>query len=83
MLEAGRVGGVPGNGNIHAFMVHDGNTFLNVVRAVAVNRGAFTVRISGFFHNVQSTSRIVIIGFYIGKTVDAGNNQSRVFAKAI
>ena len=47
MLEAGRVGGVSGDGNINVLMPHDGNAFLYIVGTVAVNLCARAVRILG------------------------------------
>ncbi|MPN46546.1 hypothetical protein SDC9_194135 [bioreactor metagenome] len=37
MLEARGIRGVAGDGNIHALMPHDGNAFVDVVRAIAAN----------------------------------------------
>jgi hypothetical protein len=43
VLETGRVGRVSGDGNMYPFVMHDGNAFLHVVAAVAVNSSSFAV----------------------------------------
>ena len=48
MLEAGRVGGVAGDGNADLLKLHDGNALGNVVRAVALNGCARTLGVCGF-----------------------------------
>ena len=83
VLEAGGVGGVTGDGYVHAFLLHDGYAFQNVVGAIALNSGSFPIGESSLFHNVQLIVEEVIFGLYIGKAIDSGNNISGVFAQAV
>ena len=41
VLEAGGIGGVTGNRNVHAFLLHDGHAFQYIVGAIALNSSSF------------------------------------------
>ncbi len=83
MLEAGRVGGVTGDGNVYALIVHDGNAFADVVSAVAANIGALAVGISGLLDDGQLAREIVKLRLHIGEAVDSGNDLRSVLAEAV
>ena len=83
MLESGRVGGVTGNRYIHAFLMHDRNTFGYIIRAVAVNLRTKACAV-GFAENLFHFSCIIIhLGLDISKSIDSGNNLSGVFSKSV
>ena len=83
VLEASRVGGVAGDGHIHAFMVHDSHTLPDVIRAVAAHVGAFRFGIADLTDNVQLAGEIVKLGLHIGEAVDAAYDLRRVLAKTV
>ena len=83
MLEAGRVGGVAGDGNINLLQMHDSYTLWNRVSTIALNLGARTIRIRNLFYNVNLASLVIILGLNIGKAVDTGNNLGSVLAKTV
>ena len=68
MLETGTVGGVAGDGNIHALLLHDGNTFRHVVGAVAADLGLFAVREGALLHRLEVAGIEIILGFDVGES---------------
>ena len=89
VLEAGRVGGVAGDGNVHALVPHDGNALAHIVRAVAANLGALTVGVLGLVDDGQSViflhvgRQVVILGLHIGEAVDAADDHGGVLAQTV
>ena len=89
MLEAGGVGGVAGDGNIHALMPHDGHAFAHIIRAVAANLRTLAVGIRGLIDDGQRVifldvgREVVILGLHIGKAVDAADDHGSVLAKTV
>ena len=83
MLETSRVGRVTRNGNVDAFVVHDGNAFADVVSTKATDISPFALGIRNFTDDVQVTCLIVELGLNIGEAVDAGNDLSGVFTEAV
>ena len=83
VLEAGGVGGVTGDGNVHALEPHDGHALAHVVSAVAVHLSALAVRESGAVHHLHLTGGVVELGLAVGEAVDTGDDVSGVLAKAV
>src|SRR5699024_7219487 len=83
MLETCGVGGVTGDGNVNALFPHDGNAFLNAVRAVAVNLRAesFGVCLAEYFFYFVGVG--IVLCLNICKSVDTGNDLCGVFAKSV
>src|SRR5699024_904312 len=81
MLETGRVGGVTGDGDIHALVVHDCNAFADVVSAVATDIGALAFGVADLTHDVELAGGIVKLGLHIGEAVDSGDDLCSVFAQ--
>ena len=80
MLESGWVGGVTGDGNVNAFLPHDGNALCYVVSAVAVNLCTKSLGV-GFSPQLLNLARIVIhLCLYVGKSIDSGNNLCSVLS---
>ena len=80
MLEAGRVRGVTGDGDIHTLLVHDSDAFADVVSAVAADIGTLAFGVADLADNVQLACSIVKLGLHIGKAIDAGDNLCRILA---
>ena len=83
MLEASRVRGVTSDGDINIFLVHDGNAFLHAVSAIAFNFSTDTLGISDLFYYIDFILRVIILGLYISKAVDAGNDLCSILAKTV
>src|SRR5699024_8223432 len=83
MLESGRVGGVTGDGYVHALFPHDCNTLAYIVCAVAVNFCTRTVGVSFAEYFFQLSGVIVILSFNICKSVDTCDDLSCVFSKTV
>ena len=83
MLEAGRVGGVTGDGDVHALGMHDGNALADVVSAVAANVGALGLAVADLAHDIQLAGEVVELGLNIGEAVDAGDDLSGVLAETV
>ena len=89
VLEAGRVGGVAGDGNIRVLVPHDGHALANVVRAVAANLCALAAGIRGLTHDGQRMvflhvgGEVIVLGLHIGEAVDAADNHGRILAQAV
>jgi hypothetical protein len=80
VLEARGVGGVACDGNVHALMPHDGNAFVDVVRAIAANLGLVAVRERLGADDFKLAGLVVVLGFHMRKAVHAGNDIARVLA---
>ena len=83
VLETGGVSAVAGDGNVHAFVTHNGNAFVDVVCAVATHFCAFAVAVSGGFYDFESIGVLVVLGLNVGEPVDTADDVSRVFAEAV
>ena len=80
MLETGRVRGIAGNGNIHALLVHDGNTLAHIVRTVAAYFRTFSLGVRNLTHGREFAGIIVKLCLHIGETIDPGNNLCCILA---
>ena len=80
MLETGRIRGIAGNGNIHARLVHDGNTLAHIVRTVATHFRTFSLGIRNLTHDCKRSGIIIELCLHIGETVDPGNNLRCILA---
>ena len=83
VLEAGGVGGVTGDGNLHAFLLHDGNAFQHVVGAVALNGGALALGEGLLTDDLQLAGGEVVVGLHIGEAVDTADDIGSVLAQAV
>ena len=83
MLESGGVGGVTGNRNADVLQLHDRNALGNVVRTVALDCRAGTVRERLGLHDLDRLGVGVELGLAVGETVDAGDDVSRILAKTV
>ena len=83
VLEAGRVGGVSGNGDVHALEVHDSHALAYVVGAVAAYSAAYSVRVLGLADDVHLAGGVVELGLHVGEAVDAGDDLGGVLSEAV
>ena len=83
VLETGGVGGVTGDGNVHALVVHDCNAFTNVVTAIAVNGSTLAGGVGNLLDDLQLTGVVVKLSLNIGEAVDTGDDLSSVLAQAV
>ena len=83
MLEAGRIRGIAGDGNIHAFMMHDGNTFSYIIGTVTVHGCTLPCRICGPGNFFQFPAEVIKLRFHISKAVDAGYDLGSIFAQSV
>ena len=83
VLEAGGVGGVPGNGNVHAFIPHDSHAFAHVIAAVHAHGGFGALGESFLLDDVQLARGIVKLGLHVREPVDAGDDVRGILAEAV
>ena len=83
MLEAGGVGGVASDGNVHALVVHDGHALADVVSAEAADSRALAVGVLVLLDDLQLAGVVVKLGLHIGKAVDPGDDLRSVLAQAV
>ena len=83
MLEAGGVGGVAGDGDVHLLVVHDGHALADVVGAVAADSSALAVGVGDLTDDVQLAGAVVELGLDVGEAVDAGDDLGGVLAQAV
>ena len=83
VLEAGRVGGVAGDGHVHALVVHDGHALADVVRAIAADGGALALGVGDLAHDGQLAGVIIKLGLDIGEAVDAADDLGGVLAETV
>ena len=83
MLEARGVGGIARDGDAHLLQLHDRNAFGDVVRAIALDLCAGTVRIGDLVGDGNRLRIGIKHRFAIGEAVDAGDDERRVLAKAV
>ena len=60
VLEPGGVGGVAGDGHIHALVVHDGHALANIISAVAADIGPLRLRIPDLADDVSEGVAVMI-----------------------
>lgn len=65
---------MPGDGNVHAFMPHDGHAFAHVIAAVHAHGGLRSFGEGFFLHDVQLARGVVELGLHIREPVDAGDD---------
>ena len=75
VLEAGRVGGVAGDGHVHALA--------DVVRAVAADGGALALGVGDLAHDGQLAGVIIKLGLDIGEAVDTVDDLGGVLAETV
>ena len=83
MLEAGGVGGVAGDGDLHSLLLHDGNALQHIVGAIALHGGALAVREGLLTHDGQLAGFEVVVCLHIGEAVDAADDIGGILAKAV
>ena len=83
MLETCGVGRVTSDRYVYALLVHDCNTFANVVGAIAVYLRAKSLRVRNSLHLLQFACVIIIICLNICKSVNSGNNLRCVLSKSV
>ena len=83
MLEAGRVGGVSGDGNSDVLKLHDSHALGNVVCAVALDVGSRAVGISLLLGDGDSLRIGVKLRLAVCEAVYAGDYHSGILAKAV
>ena len=83
VLEPGGVGGVAGDGHIHALVVHDGHALANVITAVAADSSPLTIGIGHLPDGLQLAGVVVKLGLDIGEAVDTADDLGGVLAQAV
>ena len=83
VLEPGGVGGVAGDGHVHAFEVHDGHALADVVGAIAADVGPLALGVADLPDDLQLVGVVVELGLDVGEAVDAGDDLGRILAKAV
>ena len=83
VLEAGGVGGVAGDGHVHALVMHDGHALADIVCAEAADVGALALAVADLADDLQLAGIVVELGLDIGEAVDAGDDLGGVFAQAV
>ena len=83
MLETGRVGGVSGDGNVNAFLPHDGNALGYIVGAVAVHLSAQAVGVGLSPQLLYLAGVVIHLSLYICKSIDPGNDLSGILAQSV
>ena len=83
MLVPGHIRGVPGDRHIHAFADHNGDAFLDVIRAITAHRGTLSLRKRLLSDYCQLAGLVVILCADVSKAIDAGNNICGILAKAV
>ena len=66
MLEAGGVGGVTGDGDINALMVHDGNALADIVSTIAADVCTLRLGIADLTDDLQLAGEVVKLRLDIG-----------------
>ncbi|RWX47525.1 hypothetical protein H206_06339 [Candidatus Electrothrix aarhusensis] len=83
MLEAGRVGRITGDGDIHPFMMVDSHTLTDIISTIAAYLSPKSLRERFFRHNIQGAAGIIKLGPHIGKAVDSGDDISSILAQTV
>ena len=83
VLETGGVGGVTGDGDVNAFLVHDGNALTDIVSAVAADVRTFTLGVTNLTDDLEFAGVVVKLGLNIGEAVDTGDNLGSILAETV
>ena len=83
VLEAGRVRGIAGDGDIDTLVMHDGNALADVVSTVAADIGALALGVADLVDDLQLAGVVVELRLHIGEAVDAGDDLSGILAEAV
>ena len=83
MLETCWVCRVTSDGNTYVLMMHDCNTFLNIISTVTFYSCAKSVRVCFLIYDVKLCSLVIILCLYECKSVDTGNDLCCVFSKTV
>ncbi len=83
MLEAGRVGGVSGDGNVNAFLPHDRDALADIVGSVDADGCALAFGILEFLDDFKLAGVIVELGLHIGETVNPADDLGGVLSKTV
>ena len=83
VLEPGGVGGVAGDGHIHALVVHDGHALANVITAVAADSSPLAIGIGHLPEGLQLAGVVVKLGLDIGEAVDTADDLGGVLAQTV
>lgn len=83
VLEAGRVGGVAGDGNADVLKLHDSHALGNVVCAVALDVRSRTVGISLLLGDGDGLGVGIELRLAVCEAVDAGDYHRSVLAEAV
>ena len=83
VLEAGRVGGVTGNGNIHILVPQNSYAFANIVCAVAVHFRTRSVRICFTANLFKFSGKVIKLGLHIRETINTADDHSSVFTQTV
>ena len=83
VLEAGGVGGVAGDGDVDALMVHDGNALADIVAAVAADVCTLALGVADLADDLQLAGIVIELGLDIGEAVDTGDDLSGVLAETV
>src|SRR5699024_6922093 len=83
VLEAGGVGGVAGDGNVHLLQVHDGDALTDIVGAVAAHSCALALGVGNLADDVDLAGGVVKLGLHVGEAVDAGDDLCSILAQTV
>ena len=83
MLEPGGVGGVAGDGHVHALVVHDGHALADIVSAEAADSSPLAVGVLVLLDDLQLAGVVVELGLNIGEAVDPGDDLGSVLTQAV
>ena len=83
VLEPGGVGGVAGDGHVHALVVHDGHALPDVVGAVAADVGPLALGVADLPDDLQLSGVVVELGLNIGEAIDAADDLGGVLAQTV
>ena len=83
VLEAGRIGRVAGDGNIHLLHLHNGYALQYIVAAVALDLGALALAKDDLAHHLYFAGSKVKVSFYIGKAVHPADDIGSVLAQTV
>ena len=83
VLEASGVGGVTGDGDVHAFLPHHCHAFAHVVGTVATDLGTRTIRERNFLDDVELAGEVIEFGFDVGEAVDTGDDVGCILTETV
>ena len=83
MLETCWVCRVTSDGNTYVLMMHDCNTFLNIISTVTFYSCTKSVRVCLLIYNIKLCSLVIILSLNKCKSVDTWDDLCSVFSKTI